>query len=272
MLDVPAHWRESLGHALTSEENVLAWLEVDLDARLYFAPGLLLLTTQRLLWHHPAPSQAWQSLVPEADWTMQLSDHAGVGRLQLLDSQMQRAQWRFTLGGHAQALAFLTAFEAWQKGGDHPQSARCPACHAPLSHPEAVCKRCEDASEEPAVSTWSLFRLWRFAKPYQGQLLLGFVLTLASTAATLVPPYLTMPLMDDVLIPFQNGQQIDVSLVALYLGGLLAAAALAWGLGWFKTYVLALASERIGADLRSTAYEHLLKLSLEYFEIGRAHV
>jgi lipopolysaccharide export system permease protein len=28
---------------------------------------------------------------------------------------------------------------------------------------------------------------------------------------------------------------------------------------------LALASERIGADLRSTAYEHLLKLSLEYF-------
>ena len=74
-----------------------------------------------------------------------------------------------------------------------------------------------------------------------------------------------MPLMDDVLIPFQNGQQIDISLVAMYLGGLLGAALLAWGLGWFKTYVLALASERIGADLRSTAYEHLLKLSLEYF-------
>jgi ATP-binding cassette subfamily B protein len=107
--------------------------------------------------------------------------------------------------------------------------------------------------------------LWRFAKPYQGQLFLGFCLTLASTAATLVPPYLTMPLMDDVLIPFQNGQQIDISLVAMYLGGLLGAALLAWGLGWFKTYVLALASERIGADLRSTAYEHLLKLSLEYF-------
>jgi ATP-binding cassette subfamily B protein len=71
--------------------------------------------------------------------------------------------------------------------------------------------------------------------------------------------------MDDVLIPFQNGQHIDTSLVTLYLGGLLGAALLAWGLGWFKTYVLALASERIGADLRSTAYEHLLKLSLEYF-------
>ncbi|MFN5810947.1 MAG: ABC transporter, partial [Burkholderiales bacterium] len=72
---------------------------------------------------------------------------------------------------------------------------------------------------------------------------MGFCLTLASTAATLVPPYLTMPLMDDVLIPFQNGQHIDTSLVTLYLGGLLGAALLAWGLGWFKTYVLALASE-----------------------------
>jgi ATP-binding cassette subfamily B protein len=74
-----------------------------------------------------------------------------------------------------------------------------------------------------------------------------------------------MPLMDDVLIPFQNGKDIDHDLVYLYLGGLLGAALLAWGLGWLKTYILALVSERIGADLRTTAYEHLMRLSLEYF-------
>jgi len=71
--------------------------------------------------------------------------------------------------------------------------------------------------------------------------------------------------MDEVLIPYQNGKSIDQSLVMLYLGGLLAAALLAWALGWAKTYILALVSERIGADLRTTAYEHLLRLSLEYF-------
>jgi ATP-binding cassette subfamily B protein len=90
-------------------------------------------------------------------------------------------------------------------------------------------------------------------------------LTLASTAATLVPPYLTIPLMDDVLIPYQSGQQIDVALVGWLLGGLFGSALLAWGLGWAKTYILALVSERIGADLRTTTYEHLLNLSLEYF-------
>jgi ATP-binding cassette subfamily B protein len=114
-------------------------------------------------------------------------------------------------------------------------------------------------------STWTLFRLWRFAKPYHGQLLLGFLLMLGSTAAHMIPPYLTMPLMDNVLIPYQNGQAIDTDLVFLYMGGLFGSAVLAWALGWGKTYILALVSERMGADLRSATYEHLLKLSLEFF-------
>jgi ATP-binding cassette subfamily B protein len=74
-----------------------------------------------------------------------------------------------------------------------------------------------------------------------------------------------MPLMDNVLIPYQNGKPIDVDLVTFYLTGLLGAAFLAWILGWSRTYLLALVSERIGADLRTTTYEHLLKLSQQYF-------
>jgi ATP-binding cassette subfamily B protein len=126
------------------------------------------------------------------------------------------------------------------------------------------CAVCLEKGQAP-TSTWTLLKLWRFAKPYQWQLLMGFLLTLASTAATLVPPYLTMPLMDDVLIPYQNGKDIDTVLVTWYLLGLLASAIVAWSLGWVKTYILALVSERIGADLRTTTYQHLLKLSLEYF-------
>ena len=266
LLDVPASWRRELQLQLASEENVLAWLEVDLDPRLYFANSLLVLTGERLLWCVPDTQNAWHSLSLHETQHMELSDHAGVGHLRLLDSQQQLADWRFTLGRHLQASGLLTRFN--QRMAEHAEGvaqAWCEVCHAPLGSADASCRSCELAQEETPASTWSLFRLWRFAKPYQGQLFLGFCLTLASTAATLVPPYLTMPLMDDVLIPFQNGQQIDTSLVTMYLGGLLGAALFAWGLGWFKTYVLALASERIGADLRSTAYEHLLKLSLEYF-------
>ena len=54
-------------------------------------------------------------------------------------------------------------------------------------------------------------------------------------------------------------------MVTLLLAGLFGSALLAWGLGWAKTYILALVSERIGTDLRTITYDHLLHLSLEYF-------
>jgi ATP-binding cassette subfamily B protein len=80
-----------------------------------------------------------------------------------------------------------------------------------------------------------------------------------------VPPYLTIPLMDEILIPFQNGKSIDPWHVVWLLLGLLGAALAAWGLNWARTYLLALVAERMGADLRTTTFEHLLQLSLDYF-------
>jgi ATP-binding cassette subfamily B protein len=140
----------------------------------------------------------------------------------------------------------------------------CPQCLTPLAPNKEECAFCDVESETPP-SSWVLLRLWRFAKPYQWQLLSGFLLMLASTAATLVPPYLTMPLMDEVLIPYQNGAPINTNVVTWLLAGLFGSALLAWGLGWAKTYILALVSERIGTDLRTITYDHLLHLSLEYF-------
>jgi ATP-binding cassette subfamily B protein len=140
----------------------------------------------------------------------------------------------------------------------------CPSCKAPLEPEQEECPICAKVLHTPP-STWTLFRLWRFAHPYRGQLALGFMLMLLSTAAHMIPPYLTAPLMDNVLIPYQNGKHIDPWLVVYYMSGLLGSALLAWLLGWGKTYVLALVSERMGADLRSATYEHLMKLSLEFF-------
>jgi ATP-binding cassette subfamily B protein len=94
---------------------------------------------------------------------------------------------------------------------------------------------------------------------------LGFGLTLASTAAGLVPPYITIPLLNNVLIPRQNGLPVDFGVVHWYLAALFGAAVLAWLLSWAKTYVLARVSEEVSADLRSETYAHLQRLSLEFF-------
>ena len=43
---------------------------------------------------------------------------------------------------------------------------------------------------------------------YFGAFIAGLLSFLSPCVLPLVPPYLTMPLMDEVLIPFQNGQHI----------------------------------------------------------------
>ena len=264
-------WGAELRAQLAPHENVQAALSVDLDGALHFAPGVVVVTDARVLARNA--DGAWQSWPWSADLQLRLHDHAGVGTLALHNARQRLGVWRFTLGAQAQAVRMLQRFEQLREALAQGQLAqalqpaaesRCPVCSAALPPDSEECPACARQAT-PKTSTWVLLRVGRFAKPYRRLLVLGFFLTLASTAATLVPPYLTMPIMDDILIPFQSGQAIDWGLVRLYLGGLLISAVLAWGLGWARTLVMAKVSERIGADMRTTTYEHMLRQSLEYF-------
>ncbi|MBI4742887.1 MAG: ABC transporter ATP-binding protein [Betaproteobacteria bacterium] len=266
---LPSAWVSAAGSRLAAGETILAWLEIDLDARLRFAPGLMLLTDRRLL-AGAEGGAGWREWAYRPGLNLQRRDHAGVGTLELFDARGLLADWRYTLGGDIAAGRLIEHFTRQLTRlltgqlPPPPAHALCPKCETPLLAGQEECPLCSKEIHEPP-STWTLFRLWRFAHPYRWRLLAGFALSLLATAATLVPPYLTMPLMDNVLIPYQNGKPIDRGLVMLYLSGLLGAAVAAWMLGWARTYILALVSERIGADLRTTTYEHLLKLSQEYF-------
>ncbi len=268
---LPNEWRSSVAQTLNDNESVVAVLELDLNEQLHFAKGLVCLTNQGLI-AAKDQSATWSRWPFSEDLKLQLHDHAGVANLELLGKSGRLASWRFTLAQNPVANRLLQHFQielAKSLGKFNAELAEasqplCPTCWVPLPPDQDECPACSSENLTPP-STWTLLRLWRFAKPYKGQLFAGFALTLASTAATLVPPYLTMPLMDDILLPYQNGQAIDINLTLLYLGALLGAAILAWVLGWAKTYILALVSERIGADLRTTTYQHLMKLSLEYF-------
>ena len=267
--NIPGHYRIEVAAQLSPNEQIIAWMEGDLDTSLHFKPYLLLVSNQRILTRSHADT-TWQTWSFRQGLTLLRKDHGGIGTLELIDGTSRLTCWRYTLTQNtaAQRLAayFTQQLDAFL--AQHPVSQTletiCPNCQAQLIPGQDECPVCTIETHIPP-STWVLFRLWLFAQPYKGQLILGFALTLASTAATMVPPYLTMPLMDKVLIPYQNGAPIDYAIVGFLLAGLLGSALLAWGLGWWRTYILALVSERIGADLRTTTYEHLMRLSLEYF-------
>jgi len=266
---MPQNLSAEVASHLAPAEQVTAWMEGDLDAKLHFNPYLLVLSDARIM-AKAHDEKSWQEWGYHEGLTLKRHDHAGIGSLELFDGNARLACWRYTLAQNAAAQRIVVNFD--QQLADfiagHPVSRPveniCPNCQAMLAPGQEECPVCTTETHTPP-STWVLFRLWLFAQPYKTQLLLGFVLTLISTAASMIPPYLTMPLMDDVLIPYQNGAPIDYNIVALLLAGLLGSALVAWGLGWWRTYILALVSERIGADLRTITYEHLMKLSLEYF-------
>ena len=264
---LPGPWRTGLAARLEPGEGIVAWFAPDLEpARLRYADGLLALTDRRLLLGEGPPGDPhWRSWpLGEID-SIRSRDRGGLGAFEIFGPEGRLAQARYTVKVAPAAHRLADRFEELRRGTVGEGGGETAASDGgPIATAIEGAGRSESA-EAP------LIRLVRFARPRAGMIALGFGLTIASTAAGLVWPYMTMILLDDYLVPHQNfieqggGRPVDFGPVPWYLLGLLGSAALVWVLTWAKTYVLAWVSERISADLRNKTYDHLQRLSLEFF-------
>lgn len=294
---IPPGIQGRLQSVLEGGEAVLASFEADLDTRLHYTHHLILLTTARLL-EFPVPppppggtftglrplsrlfrasperergaaegpSGAW-SLAALASLQMRISRGIGTLELREKDTDALLHEWRFTARHKARAVWFLDCFErAWKHDVRRREAGLArPGDTLPEDLvPDASLNGVLETDSAPPA-TRSLLRLFSFARPWSGMIALGFLLTLGNIAAGLVPPYITMPILDEVLIPYQNGEAVVFSKVGWYLAALAGASVLAWLLGWARSYVLAWVGERVSAHLRNITYAHLHKLSLEFF-------
>ncbi|HVW01588.1 MAG TPA: ABC transporter ATP-binding protein [Planctomycetaceae bacterium] len=274
-------WRQ----LLEPDETVLAWAVVDLDRELHYHESLVVLTNRQVIHvpRRPEPDAGPAELTRIQQWPLaeienvNFRDRGGVGILELLGPTERFAYWYYTARQAAGIRRLVHRFDAERMG-----TAGEEEWDEEAARPAPVVA--------PPPSAKSLFRLLRFARPRAGLILLGLTLSVLATFAGLIPPYLTMPLMDDILVPYQNEiSQIrkDPNLtqsqrreqyvqtrkdfgprfqwVVWYLLGLGGAAVAAWLLGWGQGVVMARVSERISADLRNHTYGHLHKLSLDFF-------
>jgi ATP-binding cassette, subfamily B, bacterial len=233
---------------LAGGERVVATFRPDLDAALRFADGLVLVTTHRVWFRDEAGRE--RELLRDVPIEIERREHAGVCEL-FLRRQGESVRFRYTL---ARAREAAELAQALGRGA------------TPLLAPAA-----EDEREEPPLAPRRspLLRLLALARPRSSMVAFALCLTLASTAVGLVPPYLTMPLVDDVLVPWQAqlapGVDDGTRTLFLYLGGFGLAALVTWLLSWAQGAVLAWVSEVISADLRNRAFSHLTRLSIGYF-------
>jgi ATP-binding cassette subfamily B protein len=258
-------------------ERVVAACRYDLDADLRFSDGWIVLTDRRLLADRPAFAAGDAAAETPRAWALTAADRldvhlrTAVGRIELSRDGAVVARWLFT-PARAEAVHMVEdAFDARSldggtaartEPGPPAQAATEPVvAPAPLRGDDDVIET-GDAGDR---SFRALLRVIPFARRHLGMTLLGIALSLASTAAALVPPYLTMPLIDDVLVPRQSGQDVPFWWVWWYLGLLLVAAMAAWLLAWAQSWTLAWVSERVAADLRGRVYAHMQSLSLDFF-------
>jgi ATP-binding cassette subfamily B protein len=254
---------------LAPGETVLGVFEPDLDQRLFFSRGMVVLTDRRLLALDPGNGTTphWHAWPLDPGVELRSEERGPLGTLEWATAAQRLAHWRYTAGQSLAAHRLVQRLATWRASqagqAAPPTTSVCPSCGAAVGPDVGHCPACAAGQTAPATS--ALLRLGRFARPHAPIIVLGFFLTLAGTAASLIPPYLTMPLLDKVLIPHQSHLPADFGLVPWYLGGLLGAALLAWLLDGARLFVLAWISERISADLRAATYGHMLRLSVEFF-------
>jgi ABC-type multidrug transport system fused ATPase/permease subunit len=119
--------------------------------------------------------------------------------------------------------------------------------------------------------SWSKTRrrgglLWRLMKPYRRRAAFSVLSLLTATLTALAPPYLAKLALDDALNGDSGGRLYLI--VAVFLAAGIANCVMYY----VETYMTGWVGERILADLRTTLFGHLQRLSLGFFERNRAGV
>ena len=199
--------------ANSAGEPVLVELEIDLDHNLCFNPVHLKLLKNRLTCHkskaNPTDVQEW-TLGPDSQFEA-IYQH-GLGTLKITLASGAELRWNFTTQKKPQVYQFIQDCKKALGVVLETITTICPGCGGILKTDE-LCLTCNPLPAQKGTSLKMLLRLFEFSKPQMPLIVLGFFLTLFSTLVGLIPPYLVMPLTDDVLIPISSA---SVAAILLY--------------------------------------------------------
>ena len=248
----------------------MARFQTDLDLRLHFHKGLLVLTNRRLLYLEEKPEGAARF----RDWklgeigNLSLEEMGATGVLHLTTTDPSAAsRWRFTAGLIKEADTFLACFLNQRRTPAGVGTAAAPSTPDPNAEDEGL-----GFTElaRPSARGNPLLRLLIFSKPWLGLIALGLALTVAATGVSLLTPWITGSLVDELLIPLQTKTEgLNVQRIIPYALLLLGTALLAWLLKWGRSFVVARIAELVTSRMRRALFEHLQRLSLIYFNKKR---
>ena len=138
----------------------------------------------------------------------------------------------------------------------------CSTCGKQLPERNGICINC--------ISRFAtLGRIASYLVPYRRHAGLLVFASVATTAAELVPPYITKRMVDEVLVPVAEQPAIFEdrwSLLGWRVVVLIGLRLLTWGAEWIHGWTVTWLSARVTADIRSQLYKRLEFLSLQFYD------
>lgn len=129
----------------------------------------------------------------------------------------------------------------------------CPKCGRKLPSPNAECLNCRGKGKMAAT-------MLHYIKPYTKKLIFCVFLSVVTTVAALVPPYVTS-LMVDSVIP--GGSK---KMLLAVIGFLLLVYVVQYGIGALRSYHLRIAGDGIIADLKKEIYAKAQYLPMKFYD------
>jgi len=246
----------------------VARFETDLDPALHFHTGLIFLTNKRLLHVEEDnsgtnPIRSWK--LDEID-DLVLEEMGATVALHLMQAGVSTWHWRVTSGLTREIDSFVARFIDQQKIVRSGSVSPGTESKAVEDEDESLA----EGKERGGTRRNPLIRLFVFSKPWLSLMLLGLLLTIAATSASLITPWLTKDLVDEVLVKKQSDtEDVHVHKVYFFACMLAGTALLTWMLNWGKTFVVARVAERVTSRMRRATFDHLQRLSLTYFNKKR---
>lgn len=134
------------------------------------------------------------------------------------------------------------------------EKLRCEKCERLLPEKDGVCPACVNRSK-------TLMRIARYLSPYKKEAILLALVSVASTAVNLAPPYIQGEIVDKVL-----SRKSDLNMLFVLVGLWLGVVFLSTVTQVVTGRLIAKLAGQIAADLRSAVYRAIEFLQLTFFD------
>lgn len=133
------------------------------------------------------------------------------------------------------------------------QFSSCPKCGRTLVRPGAACLNCQPKGKIAK-------KLMKYVIPQKKLLIICLIFSVITTAMSLVPPYITKMMVDDI-IP-KNNRSLLITVVFVLLGTYF----IQYAVGALRSYLLRVSGDRIVAGLRSDIYAKAQYLPMKFYD------